>query len=75
MLSAARHTAKLSESSTACAFERKHFSQPISTSGMGNSTEYKFKEFLHLHKGKDCVVTLIDMQNEYFAIFSFPKSK
>lgn len=32
MLSTARHTAELSESSRACAFKRKHFSQLISTS-------------------------------------------
>lgn len=32
MLSTARHTAELSESSGACAFKRKHFSQLISTS-------------------------------------------
>lgn len=41
----------------------------------GNSTEYKIREFLHLHKGKDRVVILIDTQIEYFAIFFFPKSK
>lgn len=63
MLSTARHTAKLSESSRACAFKRIHFSQLISTSNLqSNSDEYKIREFLHLHKGKNCVIIFIDKQ-------------
>lgn len=65
MSSAARHTAKLSESSRACAFKRKHFSQLISTSNLqSNSTEYKIREFLHLQEGKNCVIIFFDKQIE-----------
>lgn len=64
-LSTARHTAKLSECSRACAFERKHFSQLISTSNLqSNSTEYKIREFIHLHKGNNCAIVFNDMQIE-----------
>lgn len=30
-----------------------------------NNTEYKIREFLHLHAGKDCAVILIDIQIEH----------
>lgn len=66
MLSTARHTAKLSDCSRACAFERKHFFfQLISTSNLqSNSTEYKIREFIHLHKDNNCAIIFNDMQIE-----------
>lgn len=65
MLSTAKHAAKLSESSRACSFKGKNFSQLISTSNLhSNNTEYKIREFLHLHKGKYCVFIFIDKQIE-----------